>query len=201
MNSEYIKQLNELLNNYKELLHIQKHPSVIIAGDENITDIIRLVEKQIKSYCEHLKTKEEIKNIVYICDEQQCEKCHVNDDICPCYHTFDIRHAKNFKLLDIGIYEEKTDDEKISELKAKIEELEQQNAFECGCNEELVDLQNVINLIADKYDISLYEDINNMGGYYKGVRFKLKRMLTEEDFKLLRKYFGEINFLLTKLGM
>lgn len=63
MNSESIKQLNELLNNYKELLNIQKHPSVMIVGDKNITDIIRLVEEQIKSYCEHLKTKEEIKKV------------------------------------------------------------------------------------------------------------------------------------------
>lgn len=46
------------------------------------------------------------KVIAYLCDGTRCRNCDPEHN--ECHHTFDIRHAKNFKEIAPGYYEEKT---------------------------------------------------------------------------------------------
>lgn len=42
--------------------------------------------------------------IAYSCDGNKCENCNI--ELNECAHTFDIRHARNFKKVDSNYYEE-----------------------------------------------------------------------------------------------
>jgi hypothetical protein len=46
----------------------------------------------------------EVKGVLYICDQLQCENCSAAEGLC--HHTTDISHAANFVKVDEGIYVE-----------------------------------------------------------------------------------------------
>lgn len=45
--------------------------------------------------------------IAYICDETECESCQKAHPSRYCWHTTDVKHAKNFEEVSPGIFIEK----------------------------------------------------------------------------------------------
>ena len=85
---------------YTELVNLHSTRS----SDKNTNDMIAALEIAIES----LGT-----NVAYICDEAACAECG-QEFIRDCYHTTDIRHAKNFKEVspNVGVFFEKLIDDK-----------------------------------------------------------------------------------------
>ena len=67
-------------------------------------------------------------DVIYICDEEACEECQIDDEGRCCYHTSDIRHAANFEEVCPGCWAEKVGpkddkDARIQELEKEVQEL------------------------------------------------------------------------------
>ncbi|MCI7301001.1 MAG: hypothetical protein SOR93_14180 [Clostridiales Family XIII bacterium] len=71
---------------------------------EEINNMRLHINAQIKNEQEVRQGENSDISIKYICDRRACLKC-TRESIESCKHTSDIRHAKNFKVIDGVVFE------------------------------------------------------------------------------------------------
>lgn len=79
-------------------------------SDSLINNVLLSEPKKHSSYYDWLNTDRHMYDVAYICDEKACESCR-KDNNRYCYHTTDIRHAKNFEEVEPGKFIEKIVDD------------------------------------------------------------------------------------------
>lgn len=87
------------------------HGLVFDAVNQNLPEIVESFGGDCRKvfaheYIDDRNVGDMNKVIAYLCDETRCRNCDPEHN--ECRHTFDIRHAKNFKKIAPNYYEEAT---------------------------------------------------------------------------------------------
>ena len=142
----------------------------------DVKEIERTYREKIEKLQAELDKEAKKPLIAYKCDGLKCFHCSKE-----CTHTFDIRYAKNFKKVDIGIYEERVSSNELSKTMEKLSKTMEKatNAILISCKDSTITKQK-LEIETLKKEIeelkATKETIKNYGLYraYKVIDFDNK---------------------------
>ena len=156
----YIYKVLKLVKDYLDFDSLKKENKEL-KKDYNLLDTT--MESDDRIICELLKEKEQLKNDIKLNEAQI-------DDL-----TLEVANYKH-------ALEEKN--EIIMDLQEEKEELEQQFAYECGCNSQLVDYQTALEIIKCKFvNIQLLINSSCFDDY---CMYVIDNELTQQEYELLK---------------